>query len=58
LSVAPLPMEFPSMRLMAQYHSAREKDQGLKWLRGLLHNAANDTAAGDVRVASHAARIS
>jgi len=58
LSIAPLPMEFPSMRLMAQYHSAREKDQGLKWLRGLLHNAANDTAAGDVRVASHAARIS
>tara|TARA_R110000772_G_scaffold134567_12_gene243190 strand:- start:5621 stop:6532 length:912 start_codon:yes stop_codon:yes gene_type:complete len=41
LKLAPLPFEFPLMRMMAQYHSARSGDQGLLWLRYCLHNAAN-----------------
>ena len=32
LRTAPLPFEFPPMRLMAQFHSARAGDQGLLWL--------------------------
>ncbi len=53
LATAPLPFEFPSMRLMVQYHSARVADQGLLWLLERLKsqaasivgdNAANSTA--------------
>lgn len=40
LKVSPLPFDFPLMRIMAQYHSARAGDQGLKWLRQCLHEAA------------------
>ncbi|MYH62531.1 MAG: LysR family transcriptional regulator [Caldilineaceae bacterium SB0675_bin_29] len=41
LATAPLPFEFPSMRLMAQYHSARTADQGLLWLLDRIrHHAA------------------
>jgi LysR family nod box-dependent transcriptional activator len=36
LKCAPLPFKFPVMRLMAQYHSARQTDQGLRWFRSLL----------------------
>lgn len=32
LTLAPLPFEFPPMRLMVQYHNARATDLGLKWL--------------------------
>lgn len=36
LKTAPLPFDFPIMRLMAQYHTVRESDQGLCWFRQLL----------------------
>jgi len=41
LKFAPLPFEFPDMRLMLQYHTAREKDEGLRWFRQLLHKTAD-----------------
>lgn len=40
LKMAPLPFAFPIMRLMAQFHSARESDQGLKWFMRLLQESA------------------
>jgi len=43
LKSAPLPFEFPTMRMMLQYHAAREKDQGLLWLRQLLLKTAKST---------------
>lgn len=43
LKSAPLPFEFPAMRMMLQYHAAREKDQGLAWLRQLLLKTAQST---------------
>lgn len=45
LKIAPMPIEFPLMRLMMQYHSARVDDQGQKWLRRLLIEVANDPYA-------------
>lgn len=44
LKMAPLPFEFPVMRIMAQYHNARESDQGLKWFIQLLKTCAADPA--------------
>ena len=41
LRTAPLPFELPPMRVMAQYHSARSADQGLRWLLEEIHAAAN-----------------
>lgn len=32
LKIVPLPFEFPMMREMVQYHSARESDSGMQWL--------------------------
>ena len=43
LKYAPLPFEFPGMRVMLQYHAAREKDEGLRWLRQLIHKTAADS---------------
>lgn len=40
LKMAPLPFEFPVMNIMAQYHSARDGDQGLKWFIRLLRDCA------------------
>lgn len=40
LATAPLPFEFTSMRLMAQYHSARTEDQGLLWLLKYIRGQA------------------
>ncbi len=40
LKYVPLPFEFPKMRMMAQYHSAKTNDQGLKWLRQCLKDSA------------------
>lgn len=41
LSIAPLPFEFPLMREMVQYHSARVEDSGMQWLlEALLAQAA------------------
>ncbi len=40
LKYVPLPFEFPKMRIMAQYHSAKTTDQGLKWLRHCLKDSA------------------
>ncbi len=48
LKTAPLPFEFPSMRLMAQYHSARTADQGLKWLLDRLRDRARTIADDDL----------
>jgi DNA-binding transcriptional LysR family regulator len=42
LKIAPMPMEFPLMHVMMQYHSARVADQGQTWLRKLLLAAATD----------------
>lgn len=41
LMTAPLPFKLPKMQLMAQYHSARASDQGLRWLLTEIHAAAN-----------------
>ena len=46
LATAPLPFEFPSMRLMAQYHSARTADQSLSWLLDRIRNQAATIADG------------
>ncbi|MBN4075595.1 MAG: LysR family transcriptional regulator [SAR86 cluster bacterium] len=43
LKMAPLPFEFPLMRVMAQFHSARAGDQGLKWLRDCLHETVRNS---------------
>ena len=40
LRTAPLPFEFPPMRLMAQFHSARAADQVLLWLLEHLRKIA------------------
>lgn len=40
LKIAPLPFDFPVMRIMAQYHSVGESDLGLKWFLELLHTVA------------------
>lgn len=40
LKISPMPFEFPGMRLMAQYHNARESDQGLKWFMQILQDCA------------------
>lgn len=41
LAIAPLPFEFPVMREMVQYHSARVADSGMQWLlEALLAQAA------------------
>lgn len=37
---APLPFDFPVMREMAQYHSARATDEGLRWLLGEMRARA------------------
>lgn len=43
LKSAPLPFEFPAMRMMLGYHEARKRDQGLAWLRQLLLKTAQST---------------
>ena len=43
IETAPLPFDFPPMREMAQYHSARAEDEGLGWLRRELALAASAT---------------
>lgn len=48
LKIAPLPFEFPMMRLMVQYHSARAADQGLRWLLGQLLAAAGAIVADEI----------
>jgi DNA-binding transcriptional LysR family regulator len=48
LRTAPLPFEIPPMRVMAQYHSARSSDQGLRWLLSEMHAAANSIVDEDV----------
>lgn len=42
LKISPLPFDFPAMRIMAQYHSARESDLGLKWFLELLQKVAGN----------------
>jgi DNA-binding transcriptional LysR family regulator len=42
LKTAPLPFEIPPMRVMAQSHSARASDQGLRWLLTEVHAAADN----------------
>lgn len=32
IAILPLPMPFPPLRMMVQYHSARVRDEGLLWL--------------------------
>jgi len=48
LRTAPLPFEIPPMRVMAQSHSARASDQGLRWLLSEIHAAANSIVDEDV----------
>lgn len=40
LKIATLPFDFPTMRMMAQYHKARTNDQGLRWLRDCFQEIA------------------
>ena len=40
LAIAPLPFEFPLMREMVQYHSARVEDSGMQWLLEALLSQA------------------
>jgi LysR family nod box-dependent transcriptional activator len=44
LAIAPLPFEFPLMREMVQYHSARVGDSGMQWLLEALLTQAAATA--------------
>ena len=48
LKIAPVPFEFPMMRLMAQYHSARAADQGLRWFLDQLLAAAETIVAEEI----------
>lgn len=50
LKIAPMPMEFPLMNVMMQYHSARVADEGQMWLRKLLLAAATDAATDNPQV--------
>jgi len=43
LAIAPLPFEFPLMREMVQYHSARVEDSGMQWLLEALLTQASAT---------------
>lgn len=45
LKIAPLPFDLPSMRLMAQYHSARANDPGVRWLLDSLYATAAEINA-------------
>lgn len=47
LKSAPLPFDLPAMRVMAQYHSARSTDQGLRWLLTQMHASANTIFDGE-----------
>ncbi|MFD1949808.1 LysR family transcriptional regulator [Sphingomonas arantia] len=40
LALAEPPFEIPKMREMMQYHSTRERDEGLTWLRAILRGMA------------------
>ena len=51
LRTAPLPFEIPPMRIMAQYHSARSSDEGLRWLLSEIHAAANQMVDDDMTTA-------
>jgi len=44
LAIAPLPFAMPLMEEMAQIHSTRERDPGLRWLLGRLQEMAGRTA--------------
>ena len=48
LKIAEPPFEFPMMRLMAQYHSARAQDQGLRWLLDQLLDIAATLGTSDI----------
>lgn len=50
LKTAPLPFDFPSMQLMAQYHTARAGDQGLAWLLDRLRVLAGRIADSGVPI--------
>lgn len=54
LAMAPLPFEFPIMREMVQYHSARVEDSGMQWLlQALLAQAAALPQAAHTPADSH-----
>lgn len=42
LAIVPAPFDIQPMREMIQYHSTREKDAGLIWLRAQLHAVAKE----------------
>ncbi|MEG3164022.1 LysR family transcriptional regulator [Sphingomonas sp. PB2P19] len=44
LALADPPFRIPQMREMMQYHSTRERDEGLSWLRATLRDMAADGA--------------
>ena len=46
LSMAPLPFEMPMMEEMAQYHSTRERDAGIRWLLERMQTMATPSQAG------------
>jgi LysR family nod box-dependent transcriptional activator len=46
ISFAPLPFPFPSMREMIQCHRTRSADDGLRWLIGQIHRAAQRDDTG------------
>jgi len=41
LAIAEMPFEFPKMREMIQFHRTRVHDEGLIWLKSLLHAEVN-----------------
>lgn len=47
MTFQPLPFPFPRMREMAQFHSARASDEGLRWLRSELKRAAAEALAAN-----------
>ena len=40
LAIAPLPFDMPIMEEMAQFHSTRERDAGMRWLLGHMQTLA------------------
>lgn len=42
LTIGPIPIAFPKFEEFLQFHSTRDRDAGLTWLRGVIGRAAQD----------------
>ena len=46
LTIAPVPFPFPRFEELLQFHTTRERDAGLTWLRGVIRSVAVSLSAG------------